>query len=192
MGWVRRLQPYFSPLVQSRGRRYFQGGAVRITAGGPDNVRTSVRGSREYQVGVRLDRENVVVECDCPYFHSEDICKHVWATLLAAESANYLTRVAAAWSPTVTKSIDLAEERQEYEFTEPAQERRPQPPIPFRKPIKAQAASAWKKDVADIRRQSALHGFHDIQVPQRIFYVVDVAECISSEVLVVQCVASKL
>src|SRR5262245_60473428 len=90
--WVRRLQSDFSPLVRNKGHRYFQGGAVRITAGAVDNVHALVKGSRAYTVHIRLNRDEVIAECDCPYYLGEDLCKHIWATLLAAESAGYLTR----------------------------------------------------------------------------------------------------
>src|SRR5437773_3099868 len=138
MRWVQRLQSDFSQTVRNKGHRYFQGGAVRITAGAADNVRASVLGSQEYKVRVRVDREEVVVECDCRYFQSEDLCKHIYATLLAAESDGYLTRIASAWDPIVKRAFDQDEEVHAYDFTDP----QPETPRPTRpaKPAKVPPA----------------------------------------------------
>ena len=160
---------------------------MRISAGGADNVRASVAGSRDYKVHVRMNREEVIVECDCRYFQSEDFCKHIWATLLAAESNGYLTRIASAWDPFVKGAF---EEEEAYDFTDP----QPETPRPTRpaKPAKDPPAPPWKEDVAALRRVAGMRITQNSEPQRRILYVVDVAECISAGNLVVQCVAAKL
>jgi len=34
--------------------------------------------------------DELYVFCDCPYFETEAPCKHIWATILAADQKNYL------------------------------------------------------------------------------------------------------
>ena len=94
---------------------------MQITAGAADYVRADVTGSRKYKVDVRIDGDEVVVDCDCPYFQGKEICKHVWATLLAAESIGYLNQVASAWHPDIRASFDQ-EGGESYDFTEPEPE----------------------------------------------------------------------
>src|SRR5206468_166270 len=136
------------------------------------------------------DREEVVVECDCRYFQSEDLCKHIYATLLAAESDGYLTRIASAWDPIVKRAFDQDEEVHAYDFTDP----QPETPRPTRpaKPAKVPPAPPWKEDVAALRRVAGTRITQNSEPQRRILYVVDVAECISAGNLVVQCVAAKL
>jgi superfamily II DNA or RNA helicase len=190
--WVERLQQDFSPFVRNKGRKYFQSGAVRITSGASDKVHAVVAGSRKYAVEIRLNREAIVVDCDCPYFQSEDLCKHIWATLLAAESRGYLTRIASSWNPLVRRSSDEQAEGDAYDFTET----QPESPVQFHTrpvtPIKTRRAPSWKEDVAALRRQAGVRIPRQIEAPQRIIYVVDAAECISAGTVVVRCVAAKL
>ncbi|HVG21303.1 MAG TPA: SWIM zinc finger family protein, partial [Blastocatellia bacterium] len=75
--------------VRSRGNSYYRQGAVHITQGDERSVRARVRGSLNYTVRLTIDGDTFSVFCTCPYF-DEDVCKHVWATMLAAESRGYL------------------------------------------------------------------------------------------------------
>src|SRR5437868_2281475 len=77
--------------VQERGRKYYRRGAVRIVRGDKGSVRAVVHGSRRYHVDLWREGKSVLVSCDCPYYQDDlTPCKHIWATLLAAEAKNYL------------------------------------------------------------------------------------------------------
>ncbi|HKP85304.1 MAG TPA: DEAD/DEAH box helicase [Blastocatellia bacterium] len=76
--------------VRSRGRSYFSQGLVRITHGDESLVEATVRGTRNYRVMLSIEGNNFTVSCTCPYYAGGDICKHIWATMLAAESRGYL------------------------------------------------------------------------------------------------------
>jgi superfamily II DNA or RNA helicase len=168
---------------------------VRIIAGAVDNVHASVTGSRNYKVHIRLNRDEVVAECDCPFYQGKDLCKHIWATLLAAESDGYLTRVASAWDPFVSGTFDLEEEGDVYDFTEAQPETQAGVPTPPAKVLqyKPPQPPPWKKELANLRLQTGARvSPNNIEAPRRILYVVDVAECISAETLVVHCAAAKL
>jgi hypothetical protein len=63
-----------------------------------------VRGSDAYAVLLSVRRSKLGVFCTCPYFESEGRCKHVWATMLAAEARGNL-----ALPPTMTTVEDLSD-----------------------------------------------------------------------------------
>ncbi|MEX2672374.1 MAG: DEAD/DEAH box helicase [Phycisphaeraceae bacterium] len=95
-----RLTDYLSTEVaariRQRGRAYMLAGAVARFEADDQGIRALVTGTRSYTVNVRYDPiekadgdRGVIVRagCDCPYFDREDVCKHVWATLLSVEKA---------------------------------------------------------------------------------------------------------
>src|SRR5438270_912377 len=77
--------------IQSRGRDYYQRGAVEILDGNAWMVEATVQGSQLYRVN--LSRKGKVIQgaCTCPYCQDNlEPCKHIWATLLAAERYGFL------------------------------------------------------------------------------------------------------
>src|SRR6266852_6475958 len=77
--------------VQRRGRQYYARGAVEIQGGDDWSVRAQVQGSEQYQVSLKRERKRLKVFCSCPYYEDRDKpCKHIWATLLAAEARGLL------------------------------------------------------------------------------------------------------
>ena len=87
-----RLSHYFTGGVRNRGRSYFQHGKVKILSiDANGSVATEVTGSEVYMVTLELERSGVSWEikasCTCPYVDSNfDLCKHIWATVLAVET----------------------------------------------------------------------------------------------------------
>src|SRR4029078_12801782 len=82
-----KLSRFFSSAIQKRGRSYFLGGVVRITQGTEHSVQATVRGTSNYRVSLSYDQQELNVSCTCPYFDDAlDPCKHLWATILAAEA----------------------------------------------------------------------------------------------------------
>ena len=53
-------------------------------------MRALVRGESEYEVVLdwEFSREQLAVCCTCPYYDEHAICKHIWATILAADMTN--------------------------------------------------------------------------------------------------------
>src|SRR5512135_1033459 len=90
MPFVDRCSHEFEPEVQSRGRRYYQEGRVQIASEDGQSVLAIVQGaSGDYEV--RLDWTDagdgfVEASCTCPYFDERRLCKHIWATMLAADT----------------------------------------------------------------------------------------------------------
>src|SRR5918992_4290257 len=77
--------------TRSRGQSYFSAGAVRKLSGDEWSVEARVQGSRLYDVDIFRLENSFESSCSCPYYDgSADICKHIWATMLAAEKTGYL------------------------------------------------------------------------------------------------------
>ncbi len=56
-------------------------------------VSAKVRGSATYHVDLSRVGDEIYVSCECAYFDSEPVCKHIWATILAADEKFYLLGV---------------------------------------------------------------------------------------------------
>ncbi len=87
MPLVQTLAAQISSRSRARGRSYFQSGAVRALTVEDGIVHATVRGSTSYDVWLEPERALLRVSCTCPYFVDHlEICKHVWAAILAAEA----------------------------------------------------------------------------------------------------------
>jgi superfamily II DNA or RNA helicase len=90
------LSARFSSSSRARGEKYFEQKRVKISTGSAAEVDASVRGSQFYRVMLRCMGTELAGVCTCPYFLDEgQLCKHLWATLLAAEKLGYLSEAAA-------------------------------------------------------------------------------------------------
>ena len=87
------LSGHFDDEVRARGASYYRLGAVRIKRGNATGVEAGVRGSRVYDVEIVWDGRRLTLFCDCPYYEDVGACKHIWATILAADAANYFTAI---------------------------------------------------------------------------------------------------
>ncbi len=97
----------FAPVVRARGAAYFQSRAVKIDLVSNNEVHATVRGTDSYAVLLSARRSKLGIFCTCPYYVSEGPCKHVWATMLAAEERGGLTVPS-----TMTKIEDLSDRQQ--------------------------------------------------------------------------------
>ncbi|HEX7333026.1 MAG TPA: SNF2-related protein [Pyrinomonadaceae bacterium] len=88
-----RFAPQFNPKIRDRGFAYFRGGAVKILDHSDFYVLARVEGTLDYFVELSLSLNSLDVACTCPYFADGEDCKHIWATMLAADSKNYLSEV---------------------------------------------------------------------------------------------------
>jgi superfamily II DNA or RNA helicase len=91
MGIAQKVSRNFSDAVRARGQSYFVKGRVTLMASRPGEVVARVRGTAKYRVRVRLRGSKLLASCSCPYFNPQgEPCKHLWATLLLADSRNLL------------------------------------------------------------------------------------------------------
>ena len=87
------LSSQFDSDVRARGASYYRLGAVRIKRGNATAVEAGVRGSRVYDVEITWNGHGLALFCDCPYYEDVGACKHIWATILAADAQNYFTAI---------------------------------------------------------------------------------------------------
>jgi superfamily II DNA or RNA helicase len=92
-----RLAPQFGWNVQHRGEEYYRSGLVRIVRASDTEVHARVHGSLTYDVKLGFRDGVLSVWCDCPYFVDNGVpCKHLWATILAAEAQESLPPATSA------------------------------------------------------------------------------------------------
>ena len=80
------LAPDIPPQVRHRGQDYFQLQRVQQIQGGPGYISAKVQGTSIYDVEVDATTRGFDYDCTCPTGAEGEICKHVWATLLAGEA----------------------------------------------------------------------------------------------------------
>jgi len=93
----RQLSESVPVRIRSRGGGYFRAGRVTLQKVADDEVVAKVAGTRDYEVLLEADVPSGLVwcSCSCRYFEDRDeVCKHVWALVLACEKEGLLEVVA--------------------------------------------------------------------------------------------------
>lgn len=92
-----KLAQKFSSTTRKRGQDYYREMRVEIQRGSDSEVEACVSGSQVYDVDVNWSDGKLSVWCECHYYVDSGFpCKHLWATILAAEARGYLSAAAAA------------------------------------------------------------------------------------------------
>jgi superfamily II DNA or RNA helicase len=87
------LSPFVSGTVRHRGEQYQRSGLVRLRVCNGSRVEATVSGTDEYAVALQREDRMVWASCTCPYSTDRDeVCKHIWATVLAADARGGLRR----------------------------------------------------------------------------------------------------
>ncbi len=179
-----RLAEEFSGTVRKRGNRYYFQGRVRILNGSDIAVEAQVTGSRRYDVSLHWEDGELRAWCDCAYFDSDAPCKHLWATILAADAKRYLATAAAAedlWLDCDIRPEETAEDY-EYDFPEEARIRlRPRAVVP--RPL-APKPAAWKTQVTEIANWRLYPAVDPWPAKREILYIVDLQPSVSGASLV--------
>src|SRR6185295_18936527 len=81
----------FDPRVRDRGVAYSRNGSVEILKHSDSHIEARVKGTRPYLVKLTISQNWFHVACTCPYFDENEECKHLWATILTADSRNLLS-----------------------------------------------------------------------------------------------------
>jgi superfamily II DNA or RNA helicase len=85
------ISAIFPSDTRDRGQQYFRRGVVRIMSVDERGIGATVRGTEVYKVQLSQDENGAFIqECSCPAWGSYGVCKHVWATLLAADAQRLL------------------------------------------------------------------------------------------------------
>ncbi|HEY6252745.1 MAG TPA: DEAD/DEAH box helicase [Candidatus Angelobacter sp.] len=87
-----KLGQAFSSTSRKRGEDYYRWGRVNIHEGSDVSVAAYVQGAERYEVSLEFDGgDALLVDCGCPFFDGQGVCKHIWATILAAQNKGYLS-----------------------------------------------------------------------------------------------------
>jgi hypothetical protein len=150
----------FRPQIRDRGHAYFRTNSVNILAHSDSHVEARVKGGATYLVRLTVSRASLDVACTCPYFEKGEECKHVWATMLAADSHQYLSRVDLL--PKLRLHFDEAavEELRESAKKLPS-EAKPKP-----EPV-------WQRQLSLITNNAQTRGLRDWSDGREIFYCID-------------------
>ncbi len=161
-----------SSRIRTRGREYHANGAVQILEGSPREVRAIVQGGDEYLVQIRLQQNRLGASCTCPYFlANDDICKHIWATMLEAAALGHLSD---ADRPRVDLDPDLGDldGQDEPAYSPPV--RKPRQKKPARK--KAEDVPAWKRQLTALYSGSRAPRVPSWPAGRELLYIVGVPE----------------
>jgi superfamily II DNA or RNA helicase len=94
MALLDRLRADFDEGTLARGRNYFQRGSVDILRITHRSVAAAVQGEKRYSVEIDWDGGFFDYSCTCPVYQDHGgACKHIWATILAAEQRGRLPRI---------------------------------------------------------------------------------------------------
>ena len=171
-----RLASYFSKNSRHRGEQIYDGDLVRITGGSATEVAARVQGSQLYEVELAWQEGVLNGRCDCPYFDDSGACKHLWATILAAETGGFLSAAASA------RKLEFFEDYSDEYFPQVLQASKPSfnalrpvngaPQLPL-----APKPPAWRKKIAEItsRYSPTTRAMEEWPAKRQIIYVVDVA-----------------
>ncbi|MGZ3747260.1 MAG: DEAD/DEAH box helicase [Pseudobdellovibrionaceae bacterium] len=85
--WAKAYRNTFEPMVQNRGRAYFQSGRVNLEFLENNVAKFKVHGTIPYMVEIshNLEDQKLSCTCTCAYFSVNTPCKHVWAAILQTD-----------------------------------------------------------------------------------------------------------
>ena len=86
----RDVAAVFPASVRSRGEHYFLQGRVRFLRTDQFEINAVVKGSAPYLVRIVAEKNVLTASCACPFANDHGICKHIWATLRAADQGQQL------------------------------------------------------------------------------------------------------
>jgi uncharacterized Zn finger protein len=89
MSIPREAEAQFERSCKEKGHRYFLDGRVTINSIERNAITARVQGTRAYTVHLYLDPGDIDFDCNCPYDWNWP-CKHIWATLLQADTDGLL------------------------------------------------------------------------------------------------------
>ena len=85
---IENWEHFFKPEVRTSGRRYFSEGSVNISQPSDTEIQAYIRGSTPIKINIKspsMASPLLTADCTCPASKKGQLCKHIWATLLAVE-----------------------------------------------------------------------------------------------------------
>lgn len=187
MSLANALSSQVDAVIRDRGREYFRTGAVALNAVGASRVTANVEGSDTYDVELALKGRTVTASCTCPFIDEYgEVCKHIWATILAADARHFAARESAAGRLRLV--LEGIEEEDDDEPDYYASLPRPSWPLPA--PRREPQAESWRRQLDDLRRElepaDTTHRRDILPAEQQAVYVVDVEASVLAKRLVLE------
>ncbi|MHB1298531.1 MAG: SWIM zinc finger family protein, partial [Gemmatimonadaceae bacterium] len=146
----RNIAAAFPAQLRDRGRQYHSGGLVMLDRAGANQISATVHGTSLYDVIIHALPGVLLTHCSCPYALENGECKHLWATLLAADTAHKLAPLLEIAGEQAVLDARVPQAR-----ARPARptgrEERAGPPAP--KPPRTRPPPKWKSLLTNARRQ---------------------------------------
>ena len=79
---------FFKPEVRTSGRRFYSEGSVSVSQPSDTEIQAYIRGSTPIKISLKspsMASKLITADCTCPASKKGQLCKHIWATLLAVE-----------------------------------------------------------------------------------------------------------
>ena len=126
-------------------------------------VTATAEGSRLYFVRLARKGQLIHAYCECAYFDTEGPCKHLWATILAAESKNYLL----GFNGILQMEMDYREDLEEFDL-DPEFKRKVSPPAP--------RVYQWREIISRLPPEMAATAQRETwRSGREIYYLIDAA-----------------
>jgi superfamily II DNA or RNA helicase len=176
------LASVFSPFVparlRERGAQYLRNGLVRLTTCEDGRVEAIVTGTEEYDVVLSRDDRLVWAACTCPFCEDRgEVCKHIWATILAADEVGGLRGPQGGLPQELAVSDHVREEDMEVD--------RAESPPPTRKPPLPIPPAGWREILAPLSRAASPTAVKN----DEILYVIDLPASLHRQGLILQVLA---
>lgn len=194
------LENQFRADIRFRGAAYIEAERVELTRVTADHVFAVVRDGVEYQTQLSRDDGNLKTYCTCDQFQKFNVCKHLWASILAVDVAGYLTgSVKPGYIPPfIIENTPIAfdEDDDDYDFSMPSDFELGSGRSRKSKSSGEQSTAVtsrprlreWETKLVELKNDFALAPVlsKTTQQEREIFYEIDVEESQESGQLVVQ------
>lgn len=151
-------------------------------------MEATVSGTEEYEVVLRRDERTVWASCTCPYaLDRDEVCKHIWATILAADEKGGLRGPRGGLPNDLL--LDLVDWWDEGDNEDDKDKNRPgSPPAPPPVPVPpAPRAPAWREILAPVTTAGSLATARETE----IIYAIDLPESLRQQGLCLEILTSK-
>ena len=167
----KHLTSFFETAIRSRGTDLFFWRKITILSGSSTEVTAHAEGTQIYFVRLARNGHAIHAYCECPYFDSDGPCKHLWATILAAESKNYLL----GFTGKLRMELDSLEDFDPSSFD--LLHAPPYKPSEGRKnPAPAPRGPQWREIISRLPAEMVTPAHRDIWRSDReIYYLIDAA-----------------
>lgn len=179
-----RLASHFSRKIRERGEQVYRNHLVTIKEVSAVEVEAEVQGSYLYEVGLIWEEGALNGWCSCPYFDDTGACKHLWATILAAEAKGYLSAAASdeelAFFEEYINDYAVEISRSSKPFSKSPRLPSETTKLPAPKP------PSWRQKLTEIARQhtASPQGTDEWPTKRQIIYVVDVVTSVRQGVVI--------